>query len=222
MALGGLVKLYQIGAFLVSVIELNFNRIPKRIGEMKMKLYVLIYDGYAHFEADLVGWMKGRSDELVTVSLGKQEIHSAEGFIMKPHIVIDDVNISEVDAFVVPGGDAPSILGNPKLQQLLQQLHAENKLIGAICYGPLLLGNAGILQDKKFTTSVTSDLELFAEFNGGTFVDNGVTVDGNIVTAKGEDYVDFALTICRMAQVSNENVLNFWAAFFRSKELVNS
>jgi putative intracellular protease/amidase len=189
---------------------------------MKMKFYVLIYDGYAHFEADLVGWIKGRSDELVTVSLGKQEIHSAEGFIMKPHIVIDDVNISEVDAFIVPGGDAPSILGNPKLQQLLQQLHAENKLIGAICYGPLLLGNAGILQDKKFTTSVTSDLELFAEFNGGTFVDNGVTVDGNIVTAKGEDYVDFALTICRMAQVSNENALNFWAAFFRSKELVKS
>ncbi|MBY0123583.1 DJ-1/PfpI family protein [Bacillus sp. S/N-304-OC-R1] len=186
-----------------------------------MNLYVLIYDGYAHFEADLIGWMKGRSDKLVTVSLGGQEIHSAEGFIMKPHVTIDEVDANDVDAFIVPGGDSPSILGNEKLQELLKKLDEKNILIGAICYGPLLLGESGILKERKFTTTVTSDLELFNTFEGGKFVDEGVVVDGHIVTAKGEDYVDFALTVCRLAQVSNENNLNYWANFFRSKELVN-
>jgi putative intracellular protease/amidase len=185
-----------------------------------MKLYVLLYDGYAHFEADLIGWMKGRSDELVTVSLRETEITSAEGFILKPHLLIDNVNIDDVDAFIIPGGDSPSILGNEKLKKLLKQLDERGTLIGAICYGPLLLADAGILKDAKFTTSVATDLELFAHFDGGQFVNEGVVVDGHIVTAKGDEYVDFALTVCRMAKVSNENALNYWANFFRSKELV--
>jgi putative intracellular protease/amidase len=187
---------------------------------VEMKLYVLIYDEYAHFEADLVGWMKGRSDELLTVSLGQQEIISAEGFILKPHMVIDDVKVEDVDAFIVPGGNAPSILGNEKLQLLLQQLDTKKKIIGSICYGPLLLADAGILRDKRFTTSVTTDLPLFESFQGGKFVEEGVIVDENIVTAKGDDYIDFALTICRLAKASNENMLNYWAQFFRSKEFV--
>ncbi|WP_442599729.1 DJ-1/PfpI family protein [Neobacillus sp. D3-1R] len=183
-----------------------------------MKIYILIYDEYAHFEADLVGWLKGRSDEIVTVSLGQDEVQSAEGFIMKPHVKIDQVDVNDVDVMVVPGGNAPSILGNEKLQHLLQQLNTQNKLIGAICYGPLLLADAGILQDKEFTTSVTTDLELFDAFTREKFVNEGVVVDGNIVTAKGEDYVDFALTICKMASISNENALGYWANFFRSKK----
>lgn len=186
-----------------------------------MRLYVLIYDEFAHFEANLVGWMKGRSDELITVSLDETEVTSAEGFIMKPHVLIDNVNANDVDAFIIPGGNSPSILGNKKLQTLLKELDEKEKIIGAICYGPLLLADAGILSGRNFTTSVTTDLELFNIFEGATHVDEGVVVDKHIVTAKGEDYVDFALTICRLAQASNEKTLNYWANFFRSKELVS-
>ncbi|QOR67430.1 DJ-1/PfpI family protein [Cytobacillus suaedae] len=187
-----------------------------------MNIYILIYNDFAHFEANLIGWIKGRGHELVTVSLGESEIRSAEGFIMKPHTTIDQVNPNDVDLFIVPGGDAPSILGNEKLQTLLQQVNEQNKLIGSICYGPLVLADAGILKERKFTTSVTTDLELFNHFNRAAYVENGVIVDENIVTAKGDDYVDFALTICKLVNLTTENTLNYWASFFRSKqEMVN-
>ncbi|WP_456275976.1 DJ-1/PfpI family protein [Bacillus sp. AK128] len=183
-----------------------------------MKIYVLVYDEYAHFEANLVGWVKGRTHEIVTVSLGAQEVTAAEGFIIKANTTIDQVDVNDVDVFVIPGGNTPSILGSLPLQQLIQQLNEQNKLIGAICYGTLLLAEANILQDKQFTTSVTPDLDLFEAFNGEKFVNTGVAVDGNIVTAKGEGYVDFALTICKLADLTNENALAYWGNFFRSQE----
>ncbi|MBM7661908.1 putative intracellular protease/amidase [Bacillus mesophilus] len=183
-----------------------------------MKIYVLVYDGYAHFEADLVGWIKGRSHELVTVSLGAAEVEAVEGFIIKPHMLIEQVDVNDVDVFIIPGGDAPSILGNETLQNVLIQLNEQNKLIGAICYGTLLLADAGILRDRKFTTSVTTDLELFTVFNKDKFLDTGMVVDGNIITAKGDAYVEFALAVCRLADLTPQNALTYWSNFFRSRE----
>jgi 4-methyl-5(b-hydroxyethyl)-thiazole monophosphate biosynthesis len=187
-----------------------------------MKIYVLIYNNYAHFEVDLVCWIRGRANEVVTVALEEYEVQSAEGFIMKAHKLIDEVDVNEVDLFIIPGGDSESILGNAKLQSLLRQLNKQGKLIGAICYGPILLADAGILKEKKFTTSVSTELELFQVFNKENFIDEGVVVDGNIVTAKGDYYVDFALQICKMANLTNENALNYWAKFFRSEKEVSS
>ncbi|MDZ5471258.1 DJ-1/PfpI family protein [Bacillus sp. 31A1R] len=183
-----------------------------------MKVHILIYDNYAHFEVDLIGWIKSREHEIVTVSLQNEEIKSVEGFIVKAQKRLDDLNPTEVEAFIVAGGDAESIVGNERLRTFLRELNNRQKLIASICYGPLVLADAGILNERTFTTSVTEDLELFNAFDGGTFHNTTVVIDDHIVTAKGTAYVEFSVAICKKLNLTSESHLEHWTQFFSTKK----
>ena len=56
-----------------------------------------------------------------------------------------------------------------------------------------------MLDDRKFTTSL--DLSAFPEFVAGEFVQASVVVDGKIVTANPEGYVDFALALGQVMDI---------------------
>jgi putative intracellular protease/amidase len=68
-----------------------------------------------------------------------------------------------------------------------------------ICGLSAMLAKAGLLKDKKFTTS--EPVEEFEDFADGVYIDSNVIVDGNIVTAKGNGYVDFALTLGKVMDI---------------------
>ncbi|MFE8701977.1 DJ-1/PfpI family protein [Cytobacillus sp. FJAT-54145] len=188
-----------------------------------MKIHVLVYDQFANFEVMLVGWMKSNNVELETVSLEQDYVTNVEGFKVLADKRLAEVNPNEVELLLIPGGNTPSILGNENLKQFIKEVNANGNVIGAICYGPTLLGEAGILENKQFTTSVGSDEELFAIFKGGQFTNDDVTVDGNIITAKGNAYVEFALEVCKKMELVKPEHLEFYGKFLKNvKEPVNS
>ncbi|KAL2623477.1 hypothetical protein R1flu_003682 [Riccia fluitans] len=64
----------------------------------------------------------------------------------------DEVNASEYDALVVPGGRAPEYLAlNQKVINLVQHFHDSKKPIASICHGQQILAAAGVLKGKKCT-----------------------------------------------------------------------
>ncbi len=75
---------------------------------------------------------------------------------------------------------------------------SDDFVIGVICAGPLFLSKAGLLKDKKFINSMY--LEMNKKFN---FVDENnimyqpIVKDGNIITALGTAYKEFAIEIAR-------------------------
>lgn len=99
---------------------------------------------------------------------------------------IDDVNVEQYDALLVPGGFSPDLLRvNPKNSEFAKSFFLQNKPVFAICHGPQFLVDTEELNGKELTSyvSVRKDLE-----NAGASVKEAeVVVDGNLVTSRTPD-----------------------------------
>lgn len=164
-----------------------------------MKTYVVIYDGFVHFEVVLACYLMKSAGKIITVSPDEKPITSYEGFKTVPHMYLKDVNPDDVDLFIIPGGDPSVLMGNTELYSLLQELNKRNKAVAAICAAPVHLASAGVIKNRRFTT--TLPLEAFEAFNGCIYENSNFVVDGNILTAKANAYVDFALEAGRLMNI---------------------
>ena len=167
------------------------------------KVLVFIYEEMADFEITFVTHLLGADagKEIVTIAYEDKLIKSKSGVIYKPSRLIKDVLEEEVEGLIIPGGWNGEI--RPELIELIQGLNAKGKLLGAICAGPRFLAKAGVLDNAKYTTSIAQwtekHVEQFKEndpFPRENFVFQRVIRDGNIITAQGVAFVDFAIEVC--------------------------
>ena len=167
------------------------------------KVLVFIYEEMADFEITFVTHLLGADagKEIVTIAYEDKLIKSKSGVIYKPSRLIKDVLEEEVEGLRIPGGWNGEI--RPELIELIQGLNAKGKLLGAICAGPRFLAKAGVLDNVKYTTSIAQwtekHVEQFKEndpFPRENFVFQRVIRDGNIITAQGVAFVDFAIEVC--------------------------
>lgn len=164
-----------------------------------MKSYVLVYEGFVQFEVILASYLLKHAGDIITVGITKDPVVSAESYKVIPDITIDEVDVDEVDAFIVPGGFPDTLFDCATFYTLLEKLNSGNKVIGAICSAPLHLAKANVLQNKKFTT--TMNPADFSEFDTDNFVNQNYVTDGNIITAKANGYVDFGIEIGKMVGI---------------------
>jgi putative intracellular protease/amidase len=156
-----------------------------------MKTFVLVHESFVQYEVVLTCLFMKTKGDIVTIGFDGAEVTSQEGFVVKPHIRLSDVDTDEVDLFVIPGGEHVNIYGNPLLTRMLGDLNRKGKVIAAICSGPVHLAKAGLLDGKKYTSY---DLpQRKDDFKRAEYVDTNLVVDGNIVTARAVGYVDMAL-----------------------------
>ena len=96
-----------------------------------------------------------------------------------------NINASDYDALVIPGGRAPEYLRlNPEVLAMVQHFAEAKKPIAAICHGAQLLAAAGVLTGRSCSAYPACGPEVKAA--GGNFADIPVDqayVDGNLVTA---------------------------------------
>ncbi|HUW49103.1 MAG TPA: DJ-1/PfpI family protein [Patescibacteria group bacterium] len=166
-----------------------------------MDTYLLIYDGFALFEIVFTCLFMKRIGEIKVVALEEKEVVSVEGLTTKPNLLLREVNTSDVDLLVIPGGDARKIYGSPELDELLRELNSGKKVIAAICASPVKLAKAGILDGKRYTVDKPELVTYENDFRNSVFVDESVVVDGNIITAKPNGYLDFAVEIGKKFRV---------------------
>lgn len=103
------------------------------------------------------------------------------------------MRVEDVDLFIISGGDPDKLIGNEEFYKLLTNLNDAKKKIGAICSGAVHLAKSGILNGKKFTTSVS--LDEYKYFNKTDYQNDNIVVADNIITAKANGYVDFAIEL---------------------------
>lgn len=164
-----------------------------------MKSYVLVYEGFVQFEVVLASYLLKHAGDVITVGISKDPVISAESYKVIPDIIIDEVNIEEADAFIVPGGIPDTLFDCAAFYTLLEKLNAKGKVIGAICSAPLHLAKANVLQGKKYTT--TMNPADFSDFDAANFLNENFVIDDNIITAKANGYVDFGIEIGKMVDI---------------------
>jgi protease I len=113
--------------------------------------------------------------------------HTKWGDEVAIDIPLKDAHADDFDALVLPGGQMnPDVLrGMPEVKDFVRAFFDQGKTIGAICHGPWLLINAGIVKGKTVTSwpSIRTDLENA----GANVVDQEVVVDNGIVTSRKPD-----------------------------------
>lgn len=102
-------------------------------------------------------------------------------------LAVADANPADYHALVLPGG----VINPDKLRvdagamDFIKAIATAGTPIGAICHGPWLLVEAGLVKGKRVTSwkSIRRDLENA----GGQWEDGEVVVDGGIITSRNPD-----------------------------------
>ena len=145
------------------------------------KVVVLVAEGFE----DLEYWvtvMRLREEGAEVISVGPSlEPFSGKNFLeAKADVTAEDVDPSELDGIVIPGGWAPDKLRRyPAVTDLVAAVHERGKIVGIICHGGLVAISAGIVEGARATGSLGIKDDL--ENAGATWVDKPAFRDGNLV-----------------------------------------
>ncbi|MDI6639996.1 MAG: DJ-1/PfpI family protein [Methanocellales archaeon] len=127
---------------------------------------------------------KNAGFEVVVTSVTASICIGMFGARAKPDRVIDELNAGEFDAVVVVGGAGTPVLKQyAKVLQILREANEQNKVLAAICLGPIVLAKAGVLEGKKATVFSSGASEI--KSGGARYVPESVVIDGNLITADG-------------------------------------
>jgi|SRR5688572_3092489 protease I len=105
------------------------------------------------------------------------------GYPVKADLAITEVDASQLDAIVIPGGFAPeNFRRTPAIVNLVRKVHDQGSLVAAICHAGWMLASAGLAKDRNVTcVAIIKDDVINA---GGKYVDQPVVRDGNLITSR--------------------------------------
>lgn len=116
---------------------------------------------------------------------GDQTYSEKPGHNFTLNATFDEVDTSEYDALLIPGGRAPEYIRlNERVIAIVQHFAEADKPIAAICHGLQVLAAADVLKGKKCSAYPACGPDVNAA--GGQWQDIGYEagyVDGNLVTA---------------------------------------
>ena len=152
-----------------------------------MKILELLADGNETIELlTVVDYLRRAEIEIDMVSTtGNINLETSHGIKYQADYLLEDINPDEYDGVYIPGGTkgAERLRDNKKVIEIIKNFNKEEKLIAAICAGPIVLDKAGVLEGKKATSFPTIKEELT---NVGQYIDDEIVVtDGNITTSRG-------------------------------------
>ena len=151
---------------------------------MSAKALVVLADGFEDVEAVTpVDVLRRGGVEVVTASLsGDRKVRSAHGITMLADAPFADASKDDFDAIVLPGGGegTQNLRASSELIERLRCQKDESRLICAICAAPLVLVDAGVLDDGQHITCYpTCALDLDRRCASVPCV-----ADGNIITGQ--------------------------------------
>ncbi len=166
------------------------------------KLALLVYPEFSLQEVmNLSRLFRWDYDVLTQViSSSTEPVRSEEGIWVKPEGTVEEFRREDYLCLILPGcSDLTQALRDGAIRDFLRGLSDGTLPIGAICSGPLLLAQAGLLTGKKYTASVFMNVFQFCPFlEKENFVAAPSVTAGNILTAGGSNFNGFAVEMARL------------------------
>ena len=156
------------------------------------KVAILTESGFE--EEELTSPKKALEDagaEVEIVSPQKEKVkawaHDHWSIELEVDVNIEDADPNEYDALMIPGGvlNPDKMRLNDKCVEFAQHFLEEGKPVAAICHGPQLLIETGMLEGRNMTSyhSIKTDL-----INAGAeWSDREVIVDNGLVTSRSPE-----------------------------------
>ena len=150
-------------------------------------VYLFLANGFEETEAIApVDVLRRSGVDILTVAVGDSSdcvVEGAHGIRVKADIPISEINYSDIDAVILPGGmpGTKNLDASAEVRQAVKYCYDNDKLVCAICAAPSVLGHMGLLAGKKATRFPGRAREL----HRSVFTGASVTADGNIITADG-------------------------------------
>lgn len=145
------------------------------------KVVVLVAEGFE----DLEYWvtvmrLREEGAEVISVGNDTEPVRGKNALEARADVTAGDVDASELDGIVIPGGWAPDKLRRYKeITDLVRDVHERGKTVGIICHGGLVAISAGIVGGVSATGSLGIKDDL--ENAGATWVDKAAFREGNLV-----------------------------------------
>lgn len=170
------------------------------------QILILATDGYEKSELEYpLEKLKQAGVHVKIGSLKHGSIRSWDngnwGDSVKVDLVIDEIEVSDFQAIVLPGGQMnPDILrADESVIKLIKKFAADGKTVAAVCHAPWLLAEAGLLKGRTVTSYKSMKTDIVNA--GAIWIDNSVVVDKNFITSREpDDLPDFVGAILENLQ----------------------
>ena len=164
-----------------------------------MKVLMLFADGFEDVEAIATRDVLVRAG----IEVYDAKINEDSQIVVSSHKMsligfksLKNINVQEFEAIILPGGSrgVNNILQSSEVDTLAKAFNNENKLVCAICAGPMVLAKNGLLHNKAYTCYPGCNEGL-----DGLYTGEEVVVTDNIVTARSMLYsIPFGLKIIEL------------------------
>ena len=183
------------------------------------KVYMLVFDGLADWEAPLALCEIRNSGryEVVTVGFTGAPVTTMAGLKLVPDIALAEVDPDDAAMLILPGGEMWEA-GSPEgFGALLERFQARGVPVAAICGATLEVVRAGLTRGRRHTSSDKGYLEaVVPEYrDGALYVDELAVTDGSLITASGVGSVEFAREITRHLGIYTEEQSARWFELYK-------
>ena len=170
------------------------------------RMSILLANGFEEIEALApLDVLRRLNFEVLLVSMNSSlEVKSSHGVTFKADVLFDNDVYNSVGV-VIPGGmpGAKNLKNDERVISLVKDFNLNNKLIAAICAGPIVLGKANVLEGKDATSYPGFESEL----NCRNYLLDNVVVSKNIITSRGPATAfDFAFAIANYLKLETKDL----------------
>lgn len=177
-------------------------------------IYVFLADGFEEVEAlTPIDYLRRCELDVKSVGIRGKIVRGAHGISVIADITVEDVDLSNAEMLVLPGG-MPGTLNLEKSDFVLNAIDyaVKNDIkIGAICAAPSILGHKGLLKGKNAVCFEGYEDELV----GANIIDSPTVTDNLIITARSASAANefsFALaeSLCGQSRASKLKEALLW------------
>jgi putative intracellular protease/amidase len=185
---------------------------------MRLKAYLLVFDGLADWEPALALCEINKSGkyDVVTVGFSGKPVTTMGGLKIIPDVTLDALTPDEAAIFIIPGGEMWEQGPHDDVIQILHRFHAKNTIIAAICGATLEIARAGLMHGLQHTSNSKGYIKAkVPDYRGDDFyADRLAVADKNLITASGLGSIEFACEIVKLLKIyTNEEIQELYGMF---------
>jgi DJ-1 family protein len=175
---------------------------------MKPRALILCADGSEEMEIVIpMNMLRRGGVEVTLASLAPGMIRGSRGIVLQPDAVLNES--MRADALILPGGlpGVEHFLRNELVLSLVRRHYEKGAWVCAICAAPLVLEQAGILDEVAAFTSHPGVEERFHAKHARRYSQERVVISGPVITSRAPGTAfEFAAAI--LARLQGDNVVD--------------